>query len=190
MAFADELNLYSKDWLVTLVIGFLVASYWRGTWVLLDIWLCDQPGEAGLVTGDSFCFVGIIEGPFIKQHRESGWISAGIGLALSFIGVSMMWMGLWRPDVVDITDKVHLPPTKTATRMLIVYILGFAAVNVWRGVWYLTDFFLLPNKLTVNEWGEWPLTSFWVSSIVVRVLCCCCCPVAVGAAMSILCYCR
>jgi hypothetical protein len=30
----------------------------------------------------------------------------------------------------------------------------------------LTDYYLLPEKLTANEWGEWRLTSFWVSSVV------------------------
>jgi hypothetical protein len=166
-AVLDETLLYAKDWSATIFIGFLVASYWRGTWVLFDIWLCDQPPDAGLVTGDSFCFAGIIQPTELILRSGSGWKSVGIGFGLTALGVGMIWSGLWRPQVVDIKDKVHLPFYKTVLRFLIVYILAMASVNVWRGIWYLTDFYLLPNKLTANEWGEWPLTSFWVSSVVV-----------------------
>ena len=165
----DEVLLDVKDWVATIAIGYLIPSFWRGTWVLFDIWLCGQPADAGLVTGDSFCFAGIIEDTEIALHRKSGWISLLIGVSLTAIGVVMMWMGLWRPKVVDIQDKVHLPWTKTALRIIMVYILGVGAVNWWRGVWYLTDYFLLPNNLTANEWGEWPLTSFWTASVVVRI---------------------
>jgi hypothetical protein len=45
------------------------------------------------------------------------------------------------------------------------------AVNVWRGVWYVTDYYLLPTKLTANEWLELPLTSYWVSSVVGSTVC-------------------
>jgi hypothetical protein len=83
----------------------------------------------------------------------------------------MMWLGMWRPKVIGIQHHVHLPLYKTALRFLILYILGMAAVNLWRGVWYLTDAYLLPDKLTPNEWGEWTLTSFWVSSVVGSSFC-------------------
>lgn len=159
-------QLYIKDWFATLFIGFMVASFWRGTWVLLDIWLCDQPSNAGITTGDSFCFAGIIEPDFLDQHQDSGWISLAIGLSMTMVGIGMMWMGLWRPRLVDVKDKVHLGFATKALRCVMVWILAVAAVNLWRGVWYLTDYHLLPNKLTENEWGSWPLTSFWVSSVV------------------------
>jgi hypothetical protein len=47
------------------------------------------------------------------------------------------------------------------------------AVNVWRGVWYVTDYYLLPTNLTLNEKSglELPLTSYWVSSVVGSTMC-------------------
>ena len=168
----DQVVLNTKDWSATLLIGFLVASWWRGTWVLFDIYLCDQPDSAGITTGDSFCFVGILEDFYIGQHRDTGWHSLVIGFAATFIGVAMMWIGMWRPQVVDVKDKVTLSNTSVVLRLVIVYVLGLAAVNVWRGVWYLTDYYLWPDeKLATNQWGEWPLGSFWFSSVMGSTVC-------------------
>jgi hypothetical protein len=126
----EEAKLIAKDWLATTVIGtnlsldamqmvlfsfcfrltsvslslgFLVASYWRGTWTLFDVWLCDQPGNASLLDGTTFCFAGVPDE--VPLHRDSGWKSIGIGWGLTLFGVALMWSGLWRPAVVDV-DKV------------------------------------------------------------------------------------
>jgi hypothetical protein len=158
-----------KDWLTTFVIGFLVTSYWRGTWTLLDIWLCDQPADAGLTSADSFCFAGLPDEAV--KHRNSGWLSMGIGMFLTAIGVSLMWLDFWRPQVSNVKHRVQIPARRIVIRFLLVYTLGMASVNIWRGVWYLTDYFLLPNKLTATEWGDFPLASYWVSSVVGSTVC-------------------
>lgn len=168
----DQAILLTKDWSATLFIGALVASWWRGTWVLFDIYLCDQPDEAGITTGDSFCFVGILEDFYIEQHRDTGWHSLAIGLVCTFVGVGMMWLGVWRPQVVDVKDKVQVTPATALMRFCAIYVLGMGAVNIWRGVWYLTDFYLWPDKhLGTNQWGEWPLGSFWFSSVIGSSVC-------------------
>ena len=165
-----------KDWLATLWIGFLVASWWRGTWVLFDIWFCQQPSAAGITTADSFCFVGILDDYHQGLHHDSGVYSLILGLFCTFVGVAMMWFGLWRPAVVldeRVSKKgVHVTYKTAFFRVAAVYILGIAAVNLWRGVWYLTDYYLWPDQYLVeNVWGEWPLTSFWTSSVIGSTVC-------------------
>eukprot|EP00522_Entomoneis_paludosa_P006740 CAMPEP_0172460448 /NCGR_PEP_ID=MMETSP1065-20121228/36916_1 /TAXON_ID=265537 /ORGANISM="Amphiprora paludosa, Strain CCMP125" /LENGTH=419 /DNA_ID=CAMNT_0013215471 /DNA_START=80 /DNA_END=1339 /DNA_ORIENTATION=+ len=81
-----------------------------------------------------------------------------------------MWTGLWRPPVQKV-DTVRVTTLRAALRWFIVYVLGMAAVNLWRGVWYLTDYHLLPDTLTDNGEGEWPLASFWTSSVVGSSFC-------------------
>jgi Fuseless len=163
------------DWAATLFIGALVASWWRGTWVLLDIWMCDQPSDAGITTGDSFCHAGILTDYHIALHRDAGWYSLAIGATCTLIGVSMIWCGLWRPKVViSAREKqgIRISSTTAFFRILTIYVLGWAAVNVWRGVWYLTDYFLWPDQhLVANENGEWPLVSFWTSSVIGSSVC-------------------
>lgn len=105
MGALEEACILAKDWLATTVIGFLVTSYWRGTWTLFDVWLCDQPDDASLLYGSTFCFAGVPDEASL--HRKSGWISCGIGWGLTVVGVSLMWAGLWRPEVTGV-DKVRL----------------------------------------------------------------------------------
>lgn len=134
--------------------------------------MCAQPAEAGLTTGDSFCFVGILEDFYLEQRRLTGWHSIAIGFGASFFGVALMWLGLWRPEVIDVKDKVTIDWKTVVLRLGIIYFLGLGCVNIWRGVWYLTDYYILPDKgLVENKWGEWPLTSFWVTSVVGSTVC-------------------
>eukprot|EP00956_Cyclotella_meneghiniana_P041010 scaffold211618_cov23-Cyclotella_meneghiniana.AAC.1 len=74
---------------------------WRGTWVLLDILLCDQPHSASLTMGDSFCYlVPAMEDPggeYWNVRLKSAGITYGVGLGLLFLGVTMLWSGAWTP---------------------------------------------------------------------------------------------
>ena len=161
------------DWSATLLIGALVASWWRGTWVMLDIWLCDQPENAGLTTGDSFCFVGILDDYHIDLHKTTGRDSIVMGVVFTFVGVAMMWMGLYRPQLlVNVKTRVKVGTKTTFLRFIMVWFLAIGALNWWRGVWYLTDFYLFPDKhLSENQWGSWPLGSFWTSSVIGSSIC-------------------
>ena len=105
MGTLQEARIITKDWLATIVIGFLVTSYWRGTWTLFDIWLCDQPHDASLGYGSTFCYAGVPDE--FALRLKSGWISCGIGWGLTVVSVCLMWAGLWRPEVTGV-DKVSL----------------------------------------------------------------------------------
>ncbi len=77
------------------MIGTLVVSYWRGTWVLLDIYLCNQPSDATLTNGMSFCFANDYSKPVRVQ---SGWISYIFGLlslavCLYLSSTRSIWIG-------------------------------------------------------------------------------------------------
>jgi hypothetical protein len=144
-----------KDWSYSLTIGFLVVSYWRATWTLFDIWGCGQHEGATLANGDTFCFaVRALEDPeYSRLRRKSAAISYAVGLALLSVGVIMMWTRLWLPNkkTRDIT------PTLSLIRFFMIYCLGAAAVCIWRGIWYWTDAWILPDN---------PLASYWTTSLV------------------------
>ena len=101
MGALQEARIIAKDWLATTVIGFFVTSYWRGTWTLFDIWLCDQGGDASLLYGTTFC----VTADGFSLRLKSAWISCGIGWGLTMLGVSLMWAGFWRPKLTGI-EKV------------------------------------------------------------------------------------
>lgn len=137
---------------------------------MFDIWLCNQPEDASLPTGNTFCLADL------DLHHKSGWESYAIGMSLTILGIIAVWMGAWRPDVVidNINhEKLTITPLKAVVRFVIVYTLGMAAVNLWRGVWYLTDTYLLPDRLQVHpeEGGAFPLASYWVSSLLGSTVC-------------------
>lgn len=146
---------FLKDWLATIVIGFLVVSYWRGSWLLLDLYSCGQPQESSLVRGDSFCFA--IE-PTNATRIKSAWVSYAVGNALLAVGVHLMWNGLWIPRkaAAGASPAKIVSFSKMVKRTCTVYVLGAATVNIWRGIWYLTDYLILPND---------PVTSWWITSL-------------------------
>ena len=87
----DFIPFALKDWAYSIVISFCVVSYWRGTWTLLDIWMCNQPSDASLFEGNTFCFMvdALAEesdggGPTADLRKDSARLSYGIGLALLF----------------------------------------------------------------------------------------------------------
>jgi hypothetical protein len=149
---------FLKDWMATLLIGFLVVSYWRGSWVLLDLYSCQQPEDATLIRGDTFCF-GI---EYTNATRiKSGWATYAVGNSLLFIGITIMWSGAWIPQKISSeaasasVPELALSKVKTLQRIVIVYILGAATVNIWRGIWYLTDYLVLADN---------PLASWWTTA--------------------------
>jgi hypothetical protein len=138
---------FLEDWAFTTVIGFLVVSYWRGTWTLLDLYSCGQPQDASLVQGNTFCFGVEVNNP---TRIRSAWGSYVVGIGLLALGIALFWSGLWIPK-----ETLEVTYIKALQRTIMVYILGAAAVNLWRGIWYLTDHLLLPDE---------PLTSWWITS--------------------------
>lgn len=138
-----------KDWAATLLIGFLVTTYWRGTWTLMDIWDCDQPADANPIDGDFFCNSLDVRS---TTRRNSGILSYFLGLGLIAIGVAMSWTGMWSPP-----DE-YISPVRAAIRAVMLYILGFGTVNLWRGIWYLLDYLVLWEK-------DEQLKSWWCTTL-------------------------
>ncbi len=162
------------DWLATHCIGILVASYWRGTWILLDIYTCQQPTDATLMNAMSFCFANDFSTPI---RILSGWISYGLGYVCLAIGLYLSWKrNVWNhvqysplmnnnnnesltsPDIHHSTNNNHehnqhskmitsMKAKKALQRFVYVYILGFASANVWRGIWYLSDAYIWTQSL-------------------------------------------
>jgi hypothetical protein len=146
-----------RDWLYSLTIGFLVVSYWRSSWVLLDILGCDQPSDATLANGNSFCFaVPAAENPqgsYGMLRLKNARISYAAGIALLFTGIALMNCGFWLPD----RNTLKVTPRLGLTRFVMVYILGASAVCIWRGIWYWADAWILPDN---------PVGSYWLTSLV------------------------
>ena len=162
---------FTLDWLCTIFVGFLVVSYWRGTWTLLDSWSCNQPGSAGMVNGEAFCFVGFQPDEHAEIRRKSAWHSLVAGYGLLGVGIYAMNQGWWQPGSLRLffhlsdpsvrstmsastvggkTFRVTKP--KTVQRFAMVYFLGNGTVCLWRGIWYILDAHVLPNDLILSYW--------------------------------------
>ena len=162
-----------EDWLVTTIIGFLVTTYWRGTWTLMDIWGCDQPQDASLIDGTTFCFMVpalLDEKEYSDPRLESSYITYGVGLGLTAFGTAMMWTGLWHPRAAkDGTVLTKVKPRRAVVRFFILYVLGWAAVCQWRAIWYFWDAILSGLPFTDGSFTygvPQPLASFWTSAAV------------------------
>ena len=129
------------DWVSTFLIGFLVVSYWRGTWLLIDIYLCDQPNHSSTIDGSSFCFISDVTSAL---RTRSACRSYGIGLILLCIGLSLSWTGQWFHTFDGIG---RLPMKKALSRFFILYALGASTVFIWRGIWYATDAYIWTSSI-------------------------------------------
>ncbi len=141
------------DWATTVFVGFFVVTYWRCTWVLIDLLGCGQPQDATLVNGDTFCFAVFPLYPDqIPIRLNNARASYAIGIGCLIIGALLVWK-CWVPT----NEDKKVTRTTTVVRFVAVYFVGLAAVNVWRGVWYWADDWILPNE---------PLKSYWLTSVV------------------------
>ena len=145
-----------RDWVYSLTIGILVVSYWRCSWTLLDILGCDQSSTATLANGDTFCFAFLAstepdseEGQIRLRNAALSYVA---GTLLLFLGVSVVQAGYWLPN----EKTMIITPPVAVSRFVIVYILGAAAVNIWRGIWYWLDASIFPTH---------PLASYWITSV-------------------------
>jgi len=146
--------IWIKDWITALIIGCFTVSHWRGLWTLFDLWTCNQPPTATGVNGGNCCFTGTycIDDKDVRTRLDGGIFSYWLGIIFTIVGVAMVWMGLWAPSA---DSNVTIIP-RAVLRFLIVYILGLAAVNQWRGIWYMTDELV---------WKDHPLDSYWLTIV-------------------------
>jgi len=151
-----KIHVMIRDWIFSITIGILVVSYWRNSWTVLDILGCQQPSTATPTNGDSLCFIlpTTIDPNSTKgQLRfQNATFSYGIGIVLLFIGVAFILNGYWLPS----KKTMIITPQVGIRRFIIVYILGAAAVSIWRGIWYWLDYWVFPTR---------PFLSYWVTSI-------------------------
>lgn len=138
------------DWVWTVLIGIFVVSFWRGGWVLFDVISCDQPETAGMLNGDSFCFLGSIGTVHSVRHRTA--VEALVaGYLLLGVGLTLLNLGLWRPTKLFVKDAPNqLFFYKSATRVVIVLFLGEGTLCLWRGIWYLFDYYVHPEDATIS----------------------------------------
>jgi len=150
-----KIHFAIRDWIYSITIGVLVVSYWRNSWTLLDILGCQQPSTATPTNGDNLCFILLATKERSSNESQlrlqNATFSYWIGNVLLFIGVKCILHGYWLPDkkTMIITPKVGI------RRFMIVYILGTAAVSIWRGIWYWLDAWVFPTR---------PFLSYWITS--------------------------
>lgn len=182
LSLARQVLDFAMDWCFTMLIGFLVVSYWRGTWTLLDIWSCNQPESSGMINGQVFCFVGLqSEAETADLRQTSAWHSVLAGYCLLAVGLYAMNRGWWQPSRLRAFRHLHDPSVrstmsanseattdffvtrrKTVIRFAMVYVLGNGTVCLWRGVWYLLD---------AHVFSDDALKSFWTTTVAGFLLC-------------------
>ena len=123
----------------SVLVTFLVVSYWRGGWLLQDFYGCSQPL--------AFCSADAAE------HEASGLASElwGLGIALAAI--------LSRHQLARCCRRA---PARVGSFLAVAHTaaLGTASISAWRGCWYLSDaWLLLPGQLSPREY------SFWASHV-------------------------
>ena len=108
------------------IVTPLTIFYWGGTWKLLDLYL----------------------------FPDDGVLSAWVSLAIGTTGCLSAYLFL--PMIGDCLQH-HRQPTWSLIHVLLsrlcIYILGFAVLNYWRGIWNLMDTYigtgLLYNSICV-----------------------------------------
>jgi hypothetical protein len=149
-----SVRAFLLDWSCTIVIGALVVSFWRGTWLLLDLYLCQQSQSASLVKGETFCLVvqqstgsssitttTTTTATTTATRYQSAWISYLVGYILLSLSLVAHSRRIWY-----ISSSNHLTIQKRCQRICLVYMFGIASVFIWRGIWYASDYFFWPNN--------------------------------------------
>jgi hypothetical protein len=136
--FSGAVRAFILDWLCTILIGALVVSFWRGSWLLLDLYLCQQSQTASLVKGETFCLQSTISD---TTRYQSAWISYLVGVMLLSVSLVAHSRRIWY-----VPTSNHLTVPKSIQRVCLVYMFGIASVLIWRGIWYASDLFFWPNK--------------------------------------------
>mmetsp|Transcript_10183 Transcript_10183/g.19073 ORF Transcript_10183/g.19073 Transcript_10183/m.19073 type:complete len:493 (+) Transcript_10183:324-1802(+) len=129
----SAVKAFLLDWFYTILIGALVVSFWRGTWLLLDLYLCQQSQTASLVNGETFCLQS-------NTRYQSAWISYLTGILLLSFSLVVYSKRIWY-----VPTSSHLTVPKSMKRVCLVYMFGMASVCVWRGIWYASDKVFWPN---------------------------------------------
>lgn len=123
--------------------------------------MCNQPGTAGLINGDSFCLAS--SGSTQSIRRKSAIQSLIAGYILLGVGLLILSNGLWNPaKLFEKTQPTSTRWHKAPVRLVIVCLLGNGTVCIWHGIWYLLDYYILPDD---------PVKSYKITSGVGAAVC-------------------
>jgi hypothetical protein len=126
--------LYIVQFLATLyILGYSVVSYWRGTWMILDIYF------------------------YPKNRVIHGFICISVGsftcLLCHLLRFPLNWLGrvkkfkqLSHSQLYSLTITLHL------LQLVMIYFAAFAGVCMWKGMWQLMDLWIWPNKPEASAW--------------------------------------
>ncbi|CAB9518261.1 2oxoglutarate dehydrogenase [Seminavis robusta] len=162
-----KLKYIVMDWSFSFLIGFLVVSFWRGGWTLMDLWDCSQsPSKTALVDGLTFCGAADIRA---QVRIDSAIRSYWIGLLWLFVSVLFIWSGAWEYSFAvgnqkTASDQGRYPlvadlryGAAVMLRCITVFGFGTAAIHLWRGIWYGLDYWVLYEE---------PFLSWWTTTLI------------------------
>ena len=79
-----------------------------------------------------------------------GLLSYCVGMILFVIGTILLWRGWWVPLQAAVSRRTAL------IRFTILWILGTSSVCVWRGLWYMEDYFIATrSSLEASQTASW-----------------------------------
>ncbi|XP_077867551.1 uncharacterized protein LOC144356736 [Saccoglossus kowalevskii] len=86
---------------------------------------------------------------FPDNLKYSTWASVILGYVCMFIIYILQFLAANLSN--KIRDKTHWI-LQLIFEDAFIYIAGFSVVNIWRGVWYVYDYYILPNNLSFSCW--------------------------------------
>jgi hypothetical protein len=98
-----------------------------------------------MANDNSFCFASTLP----EKRVNSAMLSYVVGVVCTIIGCLAMWLGGWKTTGKKVAFSLGV------LRIVIIHILGLAAVSTRLGVWYLTDQWIMPSD---------PIALYWVTS--------------------------
>ena len=135
---AMGLTVWLPAVLSQLAVGTMVVFYWRGTWVLADVYL------------------------YPNDLETSAWASVAIGYGgMLVLAARQLCCGssAARTAVTPAADADLAPAIGSTAaagsaplRMLHGYLVAFLVVNCWRGVWFLLDLHVLVDDKEASAW--------------------------------------
>ena len=122
-----------------LAVGTLVVFYWRGTWVLADVYFYPDDLEASAWTSVAIGYGGML-------------VLAALQLCC---GTSAARTTVSAAADADLTSAIGATAGDTGgtpLRWLHGYLVAFLVVNCWRGVWFLLDLHVLVDDKEASAW--------------------------------------
>ena len=118
-----------------LAVGTLVVFYWRGTWVLADVYFYPDDPEASAWTSVAIGYGGML---VLAVHQ----------LCSSMVPAPTAASGAEQASEIGGGGGGG----SAALRWLHGYLVAFLVVNCWRGIWFLLDLHVLVDDSEASAW--------------------------------------